>query len=318
MGKRKQIGLSFLILMDFAVSLWAEVELTSATHCINQMVLAAKTHWETPLLAKYKEERTFFYPASYIKEQLPDGKVKIMLTGVKLKSSSLLTGEVTETAGELVCAVHQEYGLPYITELAEIDHYLWKGKYYIEKRPSKKNVRNVYIYDGKDTRKITSPFENQPAEKWVEIYENQEFYLFGKLILSMPYPYYEITPQFPTTPQISCDGNHYKIQTVTDTDDISMHISADEGFMRCKVTGYNSGKKVMEMNIYRSVKLNDLYLPVELERKEYNPDGTPKIFVRLREITWKVKTPEDIERQLNTPNPENARVIYPLISSTKQ
>jgi len=315
MDIKKHTILLFVMFMVFSRSLSGDVEIPSAPQCIDEMIRAAETHWETPLRATYKKESTFFYPVSYIKEYMPDGRVKIVLKETIFKRIDPVSGEITEEFGELICSLDEEYGLPYKTERAEVDHYLWKGKYYIEEHIIDEDVQSTYIYDGKDTRKITSPFKDKPEEKWIATYNDTEFYSTGKMILFIPYPYYEITPQFSTSPILSREGDYYNLKIVRQEEDISIHVSPEEGFMQQKVIAYNDGNRTIELKVKKTIRLNDLYLPVEMERKRYNVDGTPKMFTHFEDIKWKLNTVEDMESKLATPNPENAKIVYTVIKN---
>lgn len=122
---------------------------------------------------------------------------------------------IKEENPEIILPLDKEYGLTSKTELAEIDHYLWKGKYFFEKKIITEGNKREYItciFDGKGRREILLLFREKPDIKWVYIYKNAEYSSFsGKMILLIPYPLYELSPKLSCAPATNKDVAYVQV-----------------------------------------------------------------------------------------------------------
>jgi len=208
--------------------------------------------------------------------------------------------------------IDKESGLPHKTTTATVEHYLWREQYYVDKEltAEKEGKRETYIYDGGNPKDITYYITPANIKKpIIYSYPAENKYLFGTTVLSVPFPYSKKKPEFRGTVSLKEEGTTMVLSSTNENQKATLIISPEESYMVLNFLVQNDGRNSLETKVNKVIKINDLYLPGEIERKTFDRDGSPKIFVRFSDISWEVISQETFGEKISTPLPEEAKII---------
>ncbi len=279
---------------------------------LQAMVSSAQKCMDTPLKATYVEEMSQFYPKSYIVEYIDNDKAKISIKNVTIRRQTNDSPQ-TESHPQLVVPIDEESGLPYKTTIATVKHYLWQGKYYVEKRIKKDDEVSEVVnsYDGSDSRTITYT-TSRDGTKIPMVYEypdERNQHLWASIVLTGGYPYYKKKPTFDEPISVKKKESTIVLSSNIGKTNVSIITSPEQSYICRSLVMKYKGKTGRLSKATNIQKVDDLYLPGEVERKSFYRDGSPKLSARLKDISWETLDSQTIEQKLSAPLPENAKII---------